>query len=132
MIKFMILFDQPEDPENFENVYQDLLALLERMPNIMRRQVVHVTDSPQGAPKVYRILEIYFLSMPLMQDALLSAVGQEAGRELNQRLSADSFQVFYADVYEEAGGNTAPVAPASQGKAAPPDKEAPQATSSAK
>lgn len=129
MIKFMILFDQPEDPENFENVYQDLLALLERMPNIMRRQVVHVTDSPQGAPKVYRILELYFLSMPLMQDALLSAVGQEAGRELNGRLSPDTFQVFYADVYEEAGGSTAPVVPASQGKAAADDKAAAQASS---
>ena len=51
MIKFMILFGPPEDAERFENVYQDFLALVERMPNILRRQVVHVTGSPQGAPQ---------------------------------------------------------------------------------
>ncbi|MCY4021379.1 MAG: EthD family reductase [Chloroflexi bacterium] len=105
MIKFMIVFDQPEDPENFENVYQDFLALVERMPHILRRQVVHITGSPQGAPRFYRILELYFESTAAQQDALMSEIGQEAGQELS-RLPKGAVQLLFADVYEEEGGRT--------------------------
>ena len=105
MIKFMILFRSPEDAERFENIYQDFLALVERMPDILRRQVVHVTGSPQGAPEIYRILELYFESTDTQTEALMSDAGQEAGKELH-RLPSDSFQLLFADVYEEAGGST--------------------------
>ena len=105
MIKFMILFRPPEDAERFENVYQDFLALVERMPNILRRQVAHVTGSPQGTPEIYRILELYFESTDTQTEALLSDAGQEAGSEL-QRLPNDAYQLLHVDVYEEQGGNT--------------------------
>ena len=104
MIKFMILFQQPKDLDSFENVYQDFLALAERMPNIVRRQVAHVTGSPQGAPPFYRILEIYFESPQQQQQALMSKIGQEAGQELG-RLPRGMVQLLFADVYEEAGGS---------------------------
>ncbi len=106
MIKFMIVFNQAEEAENFETVYQDFLALAERMPNILRRQVVHVTGSPQGSPEIYRILELYFESTKMQTEALLSPAGQEAGSELS-RLPKDSYQLLFADVYEEEGGTTA-------------------------
>ena len=106
MNKFMILFRPPEEAERFENIYQDFLALVERMPNILRRQVAHVTGSPQGTPEIYRILELYFESTDTQTEALMSAAGQEAGKELH-RLPSGSFQLLFADVYEEAGGSTA-------------------------
>ncbi len=105
MNKFMIIFRQPEDVDKFENVYQDFLALVERMPHVQRRQVVHVTGSPLGAVEFYRILEIYFESSDLQREALMSPVGQEAGQELS-RLPSGSFELLYADVYEEAGSST--------------------------
>ena len=111
MIKFMVLFRQPEDVEAFENIYQDFLALVERMPHIQRRQVVHITGSPQGAPEFYRILEIYFESTERQREALMSSIGQEAGQELG-RLPSGSFQLLLADVYEEEGGNTPRATPA--------------------
>lgn len=105
MIKFMILFRQPEDLDKFENVYQDFLALVERIPQIQRRQVAHVTGSPVSSPEFYRILEIYFESQEIGHEALMTPVGQEAGKELN-RLPSESFQLLFADVYEEEGGST--------------------------
>ncbi len=105
MIKFIILFHQPTDLDSFEQVYQDFLALVERMPHIIRRQVVHITGSPQGTASFYRILEIYFESPQQQQEALMSKIGQEAGQELG-RLPRGTFQLLYADVYEEAGGST--------------------------
>ena len=110
MIKFIILFQQPTDLDGFEDVYADFLALVERMPNITRRQVAHVTGSPQGAPPFYRILEIYFESPRHQQEALMSKIGQEAGQELG-RLPRGAVQLLFADVYEEAGGATPPTAP---------------------
>ena len=120
MLKFMIIFSQPEDAERFENVYQDFLALVERMPNILRRQVVHVTGSPQGTPEIYRILELYFASMKAQHEALMSIAGQEAGKEL-QRLPTGSYQLLHADFYEEDGGSTAQAA-AEEEAVAPEDK----------
>ena len=105
MIKFMILFQQPTDLDSFENIYADFLALVERMPNIIRRQVAHVTGSPQGGPPFYRILEIYFESPQQQQEALMSKIGQEAGQELG-RLPRGAALLLFADVYEETGGAT--------------------------
>lgn len=117
MIKFMILFSPAEDAESFENIYEDFLALIERMPNIQRRQVAHVTGSPQGKPQIHRILEIYFESVEAQTEALMSAVGQEAGKEL-QRLPDDSYQLLFTDVYEEEGGSSRPQPPADEDAAA--------------
>lgn len=122
MIKFIVLFDQTEDPENFENVFQDFLALAERMPHILRRQVVHITGSPQGAPKFYRILELYFDSPAKQQAALMSGIGQEAGQELS-RLPPGTVQLLFADVYEEEGGSASPTAGPTKDKDETPDAE---------
>ncbi|MYD09192.1 MAG: EthD family reductase [Chloroflexi bacterium] len=111
MIKFMVMFRQPENAERFENTYQDFLALVERIPDIRRRQVVHGTGSPGGAPMYYRILEIYFDSQDIMEESLKSDAGQEAGAEL-YRLPKDSFELLYGDVYEEDGGSTPTAEPA--------------------
>src|SRR5690606_7694453 len=57
MVKFSILFHNPIDPDAFENRYNDLLALLERMPALIRRQVVNVIGSPQGPSPYFRVFE---------------------------------------------------------------------------
>ncbi len=123
MIKFMIVFDQPADVDSFESVFQDFLALVERMPNILRRQVVHITGSPQGTPQFYRVLEIYFASPQAQQEALMSAIGQEAGKELDQ-LPAGSVQLLFADVYEEEGNSTPVPEPIENEITTAPDEKA--------
>ena len=106
MVKFMITFSTPANIGVFEKAYNDLLALVERMPNIERRQVVNVLGSPIGAAPYYRILEIYFDSLEQMEASLRSPAGQETGGELGKRFAAGKYSAFYAEVYEEAGGST--------------------------
>jgi uncharacterized protein (TIGR02118 family) len=106
MVKFMITFSTPANVELFEKAYNDLLALVERMPNIERRQVVNVLGSPLGEAPYYRILEIYFAGIEQMEDSLRSPAGQETGGELGKCFSAGKYSAFYAEVYEEAGGST--------------------------
>lgn len=101
----MILFRKPAALDTFENRYNDFLALVERMPEITRRQVINVTGSPFGEPAYYRILEVYFDDEARMQAALTSGAGQEAGRELSG-FGRGAFELLFADVYEESGGKT--------------------------
>lgn len=105
MFKFMILFRTPAALQTFETHYNTFLALVEQMPNIQRRQVVSVTGSPTGQAPYYRILEIYFQDKAQMEAALQSAEGQRAGAQLNS-FPAGSFELLFAEVYEEAGGQT--------------------------
>lgn len=105
MIKFVVAFRKPQNLDDFENTYNDFLALVERMPNVQRRQVVHITGSPQGEPVYHRILETYYETDALLRQALMSKEGQEAGNEL-ARFEEGSFDVYFAEVYEEAGGST--------------------------
>ncbi len=106
MIKFVVAFQKPQNLNNFERAYNDFLALIERMPDIKRRQVVNVLGSPVGEAPYYRLLEVYFESSERLEASLRSKAGQEAGSELGRRFSAGTYQTFFADVYEEAGGRT--------------------------
>lgn len=107
MFKFMLIFHKPANQEKFENSYNDLLALIERMPDIIRRQVINVVGSPLGDSRIYRILEVYFDDQARMEASLLSPSGQEAGGEIS-RFPAKSFELIFAEVYEEAGAATEP------------------------
>lgn len=105
MVKFMVIFHTPHDLVTFGDQYADFLALIERMPNVKRRQVSDVIGSPQGSTTLHRILEVYFDDFSTLQAAMMSAAGQEAGREIN-KFPPGSFNLIFADVYEEAGGST--------------------------
>ena len=107
MIKFVIMFKEAPGDETFENAYNDFLALIERMPDIQRRQAIHVIGSPLGNPPYQRGLEIYFESQDVLRASLMSKAGQEAGNELG-RFAEGSFDVYFSEVFEEDGGQTLP------------------------
>jgi uncharacterized protein (TIGR02118 family) len=113
MMKLVILFRQPAEIATFETTYNSLLALIERMPHVVRRQVNAVTGSPAGPSPYYRVLEVYFEDQQRLAESLRSPRGQEAGGELAS-LPAGSFELLFADVYEEPGGST-PTPSASDG-----------------
>ncbi|TVR24336.1 MAG: hypothetical protein EA396_01615 [Anaerolineaceae bacterium] len=107
MFKFMIIFHQPQPTQirDFEKAYTALLAHVEQMPDIIRRQVSSVAGSPTGASPYYRILEVYFQDRPTMEAAMRSSAGQLAGAQLAQ-FPEGVFEMAFADVYEESGGLT--------------------------
>jgi hypothetical protein len=107
MFKFMIIFRQPQPQaiRPFELTYTQLLYHIEQMPNITRRQVITVVGSPTGTSPYYRILEVYFENREKMDEAMRSNEGQLAGAQLGG-FPPDSFEMVFADVYEETGGKT--------------------------
>lgn len=105
MVKFMILFDKPRDLARFEDSYNRFLALIERIPDITRRQVINVLGSPSGTPSTYRILEVYFRDYDALTAALRAPEGQAAGGVLNE-FPVGTFELLFAEVYEEVGSST--------------------------
>jgi uncharacterized protein (TIGR02118 family) len=99
MVKLIIAFRKPDDAVKFEDVYNDFLALCERMSGVKRRQVCHVFGSPTGEPGFYRLLELYFEDNAAMDAALRSRAGQEAGGEL-ARFGQGKCDLSFAEVYE--------------------------------
>ncbi len=100
MVKLMLLFKRPANEMAFEARYADNLALLERLPNILRRQANMVLGSPQGESPYYRILELYFDDFLALDAALTSPAGKEAGRDLMQ-YAGDVVELVFADVFED-------------------------------
>lgn len=105
MFKFMMLFHHPPNITQFEDSYNNLLALVERMPHIRRRQVSNVFGSPSGKSPYYRILEVFYDDRASMEASLMSPQGQEAGGQI-ATFPSGTFEMLFADVYEEVGGNT--------------------------
>ncbi len=105
MVKFMILFRTPPDITRFERAYNTFLALIEQMPHVQRRQVSSVNGSPTGSSPYYRVLEVYYQDNKQLEASLRSNQGQLAGAKLGL-FPAGSVEMLFADVYEEAGGQT--------------------------
>lgn len=106
MVKFVILFHKPDDLDRFENSYNHFLMLIETIPQVKRRQVNSVLGSPVGETSLYRALEVYFDDFAELDQALKSPAGQEAGGELVRRFPVGTFEMYFAEVYEEAGAKT--------------------------
>ena len=99
MVKLTILFRHPVDETTFEQRYNQVLALLEKMPGIKRRQACMVLGSPAGKSPFYRMLEFYFDNYPALDAAMISPEGRAAGSDLMQ-FARDSELVF-AEVFED-------------------------------
>lgn len=52
------------------------------------------------------MLEVYFDDYVELDQALKSPMGQEAGSELVRHFPAATFQMYFAEVFEEAGAQT--------------------------
>lgn len=100
MVKLVLLFKRPSDENGFEEGYVHVLALLEKMPGILRRQANMVLGGPLGSSPYYRILEFYFDSFETMDAAMTSAQGAAAGKGLMETAGAD-VELLFVDVFED-------------------------------
>ena len=105
MIKLTILYRKPEDLAAFEEYYIANLALMERIPGVLRREVSVVYGAPGGEAAYHRMLELYFEDKEALTTGLSSEAGQAAGHHLMQH-TAQLAELFFSEVFEEDGGAT--------------------------
>ena len=105
MIKLTILYRKLESVADFEEFYSANLALMERLPRVIRRQAGLVVGAPGGESPYYRVLELYFEDLDSLESAMRGPEGEAAGRHLIEHAAA-LVEMYFADVYEEPGGAT--------------------------
>ncbi len=77
--KLIVMYPPPKDVKGFEAVYQNehvplAVAKLEGKTKIVATRVL---SSPQGAPPFYRIAEVHFPSMSVLEACAASEGGKE-------------------------------------------------------
>jgi uncharacterized protein (TIGR02118 family) len=78
-VKLIVAYPQPKDASAFEQIYQQehvplAIANLHGKTKMVDSKIL---QSPQGEPQFYRIAEVYFPSMEVLQQCAESAGGKE-------------------------------------------------------
>ena len=100
MVKLTVLYRTPANPAAFEDWYVGNLALMERLPGIIRRQANVVLGSPGGKSPFLRILELYFENFEALDRAMVSLEGRNAGADL-VKFMGKNVDMIFSEVFEE-------------------------------
>ncbi|MGA8233606.1 MAG: EthD family reductase [Candidatus Acidiferrales bacterium] len=78
-VKFVVIYPQPKDLEAFEQVYQNehVPMAVEKMAGKTKIVATKVVGSPQVPAPIYRVAEVYFPSMEVLQACAASTGGKE-------------------------------------------------------
>jgi uncharacterized protein (TIGR02118 family) len=82
MVRFLILYDAPADPEAFDAHYRDVhIPLARKLPGLLRYTVSQGLTTVQGAP-THLTAELDFPDLATMQAAFQSPAGQAAAADV--------------------------------------------------
>ena len=84
MVKFVVMYGQPEDPAAFDAHYAAThVPLVEKIPNLRRFESGKVLGTPDGSDAPYYYLaELWFDDAEAMQAAFGTSEGQAAGADV--------------------------------------------------
>ena len=84
MVKFVVMYGQPEDPAAFDEHYASThVPLVEKIPKLRRFEAGKVLGTPDGsAAPFYYLAELYFEDAAELQASFGSPEGQAAGADV--------------------------------------------------
>ena len=84
MVKLVVAYGQPEDPNAFDRYYADThIPLVKKIPNLRRFESGRVVGTPDGSPPPYYYLaELSFEDAEELQASLGSPEGQAAAADV--------------------------------------------------
>jgi uncharacterized protein (TIGR02118 family) len=67
--KLVVIYPRPKDIESFERIYltEHVPMAVENLTGKTKIVTTKITDSPQGVPPYYRIVEVYFPSVSALK-----------------------------------------------------------------
>jgi uncharacterized protein (TIGR02118 family) len=82
--KLIVLYTQPENPEDFDRQYfQTHVPLAEKMPGLRRMEVSKITGNMMGGSSpYYMIAELLFDNAEALNAAMSSPEGKAAGKNI--------------------------------------------------
>lgn len=82
-MKLVAIYDQPEDPDAFDEAYFGThLPLLQKVPGLKRTEVTRFTRTVMGEGK-YMMAVMHFEDADALKDGMRSSEMQVAGENLN-------------------------------------------------
>jgi len=99
MVKAVVLYGPPEDPDAFERYYADThAALAKAIPGLQRFEAARGVGTPDGGAAPYqRIAELSFADMDALQAGLGSEEGQAAVNDI-PNFATGGVTVFFAEM----------------------------------
>ena len=99
MVKAVVLYGVPEDPDAFERYYADThTALAKAIPGLQRFEAARGVGTPDGGAAPYqRIAELSFADMYALQAGLGSEEGQAAVNDI-PNFATGGVTVFFAEM----------------------------------
>jgi uncharacterized protein (TIGR02118 family) len=83
MVRFLVLYDTPEDPAAFDKHYNEIhLPLAKQVPGLLRYTVSRNIAPVRGGKEYYLIAELDWESMEAMQAAFGSEIGQQTAADV--------------------------------------------------
>ncbi len=83
MVKLVALYRKPADPAAFDKAFFEThLPLVNKIPGLVRLDVMRVTGAPRGEAEYYQISELAFESRATLDTAMASPENMEAGKNL--------------------------------------------------
>jgi uncharacterized protein (TIGR02118 family) len=83
MMRMLVLYDTPEDPEAFDRHYNEIHAPLARqLPGLLRYTVSRNVSGVRGGKEFYLVAELDWENMEAMQAAFASPIGKETAADV--------------------------------------------------
>jgi uncharacterized protein (TIGR02118 family) len=83
MYKLVAIYKKPEDTQAFDEHYFNIhLPLASKMPGLRKAEISKIVGSPMGQSDYYLLAEMYFDDMASLENAMASAEGKAAGKDL--------------------------------------------------
>ena len=83
MVRFLVLYDTPEDPAAFDKHYNEIhIPLAKQLPGLLSYTVSRNIAPVRGGKQYYMIAELDWESMADMQAAFGSAIGQQTAADV--------------------------------------------------
>ena len=79
-VKLVVMYPRPKDVDAFEKIYQTehVPLAVAKLAGKTKIVATKILGSPQGIPPFYRIAEVYFPSMQVLEACAASEGGKEA------------------------------------------------------
>lgn len=84
MVKLVVMYGHPENPEAFEKYYSEThLPIAAQIPGVVKVELTRFVGTPDGtAASEYRMAEVYFNSLEDLQTNMGGAQGQAAVNDI--------------------------------------------------
>jgi uncharacterized protein (TIGR02118 family) len=78
MVRLLVLYNTPEDPEAFDRHYNEIhIPLAKRLPGLLRYTISRNISVAPGGKEFYLVAELDWESQEAMQAAMTSEIGKE-------------------------------------------------------